>query len=379
MSATHGGDWRALESALRSSLQLLRDKWGPRARLRGNTGGTPGEEEKETAGAAAGPPSALEALPIDVKLYIMSFLTPKDLIYLGSTNLYWRITIQDPLLWRYFLIRDLPSWNSVDRESLPDAKIFNQPFAELDNMGPYNFMAAYKKCCSFHKRCLKPNWPMYGTMPSFLQSLITQAEPRFAMFGPGLEDLDQSLVYKMMGSPEILPLAGMPSRQIHGIGSGVTFHLNGQKFNILTLYSKTSKERQRDKADTNSINKMFYEVSKVDGTTQYNLIEHVQNVCRVADGFIYVADAEAHKRHNRQTEFARMAAMLDPTLGPSTRPLLILSCISNARMERIPCIYLAHQLQLNLVDRPWMVQDTEAATLVGLLDGIQWLLEQIKH
>lgn len=36
------------------------------------------------------------------------------------------------------------------------------------------------------------------------------------MFGPGLEDLDESLVYKMMTSPEILPLAGPPSRQIHG-------------------------------------------------------------------------------------------------------------------------------------------------------------------
>ncbi|XP_063151782.1 F-box only protein 4 [Candoia aspera] len=375
MSASNGGDWRALEAALRNSLQLLRDKWGHRAGLWGTADRALGEDEEETVEPDTTPPSALEALPIDVKLYIISFLTPKDLIYLGSTNHYWRITTQDPLLWRYFLIRDLPSWNSVDWESLPDAKIFNQPFAELDNIGPYNFMAAYKKCCSFHRRCLKPSW----SIPSFLQSLITQAEPRFAMFGPGLEDLDQSLVYKMMGSPEILPLAGMPSRQIHGIGSGVTFHLNGQKFNILTLYSKTSKERQRGKEDTNSINKIFYEVSKLDGTTQYNLIEHVQNVCRLVDGFIYVADAEAHKRHNRQTEFARMAAMLDPTLGPSARPLLILSCISYDRMERIPCVYLAHQLQLNLVDRPWMVQDTEAATLVGLLDGIQWLLEQIKH
>ncbi|KAM3848812.1 F-box only protein 4 [Vipera latastei] len=381
MSVDPGGDWRALECSLRHSLQLLRDKWAQRTRQWRNTDCAPGKQEEamEFVGTDASPSSALETLPIEVKLYIMSLLTPKDLIYLGSTNQYWRITIQDPLLWRYFLIRDLSSWNSIDWESLPDAKIFNQPFVELDNIDPCNFMAAYKKCCSFHKRFLKPCRTTYSIMSSFLPSLITQTEPRFAMFGPGLEDLDQSLVYTMMRSPAILPLAGMPSRQIHGIGSGVTFHLNGQNFNILTLYSKTSKERQRDKADTNSINKMFYEVNNVDGTTQYKLIEHVQNVCRLADGFIYVADAEDHKRHSRQIEFARMSAMLDPTLGPSARPLLILSCISCASKERIPCVYLAHQLQLNLLDRSWMVQDVEAATLVGLLDGIQWLLEHVKH
>lgn len=56
-------------------------------------------------------------------------------------------------------------------------------------------------------------------MTSFLQSLVTQAEPRFAMFGPGLEELDNSLVQKMMTCPEILLVAGLPHRQIHGNGS----------------------------------------------------------------------------------------------------------------------------------------------------------------
>ncbi|XP_062984858.1 F-box only protein 4 [Elgaria multicarinata webbii] len=361
-----GGDWRRLESALRGRLRLLRDKWG----ARGARAEEPGDEKQQW-------PSGLEALPIDVKLYIMSFLTPKDLCYLGSTNHYWKLTVQDPLLWKYLLIRDLPSWHSVDWKSLPDPNIFNRSVAELHNSASCDYMAVYKKCCSCRKRCPKST---YGAMASFLQSLMTPAEPRFAMFGPGLEDLDESLVHKLMTSPEVLLLAGIPSRQIHGIGSGVTFHLNGQKFNILTLYSKTCKERRRAREeDTNLTNKMFIEENGVDGTTQYNLIEHVKNMCGLIDGFIYVANAEAHKRHSRQIEFARMAAMLDPTLGPSGRPLLILSCISSAGIERIPCVYVAHQLQLHQLGQPWMVQDTEAATLAGLLDGIQWLLEQTEH
>ncbi|XP_054842866.1 F-box only protein 4 isoform X2 [Eublepharis macularius] len=234
----------------------------------------------------------------------------------------------------------------------------------------------YKKCFSCQKRPLKSSQSTYRTMTSLLHSLVTQTEPRFAMFGPGLEDLDKSLVHKMMTSPDIFPLAGLPQRQIHGIGSGVTFrYKNQQTLNILTLYSKTSKERRTARQElTNNFNKMFHEINNADGTTQYNPIEHVKNVCQLVDGFIYIADAEAQKRHSRQIEVARMAAMFNPAFGPPRRPVLILSCISSVGIERIPCVYMAHQLQLNLLGQPWMVQDTEAETLTGLLDGIEWLL-----
>ncbi|XP_066472592.1 F-box only protein 4 isoform X2 [Tiliqua scincoides] len=378
MAAGSGADWRRLEAALRSSLWRLRDRWGPRGSPAASPRGRPAEEappEEEEQ------PSALEALPIDVKLYIMSFLTSKDLSYLGSTNHYWRHTVRDPLLWRYLLIRDLPSWHSVDWKSLPDADIFNRSFTELDDSAPCDYMEVYKKCCSYsgHNSCPKSGWSNNDAKVYFLEWLKLRSVPRFAMFGPGLEDLDESLVYKMMTSPEILPLAGLPSRQIHGIGSGVTFHVNGyQRINILTLYSKTSKERHRAREENPSpVNKMFCEEMGPDGTMRYNLIEHVKHMCGLIDGFIYVADAEAHKKHNRAVECARMATMLDPALGPKDRPLLILSCISHAGMERIPCVYMAHQLQLNLLNQPWMIQDAEAATLDGLLNGIEWLLGEI--
>ncbi|KAJ7335023.1 hypothetical protein JRQ81_012964 [Phrynocephalus forsythii] len=369
-----GGEWSRFESALRASLRLLRDRWAERGRFPGQARGVPASSESPPT-----PFSALEALPADVLLYIMSFLEPRDLSHLGSTNRYLRVTVQDPLLWRYLILRDLQSWHTIDWKSLPDAKIFNRSFAELNDNGTYDYMEVYKKCYSCCKRRLNSNQPFYGTVASLIQSLITQAEPCFAMFGPGLEDLDESLVLKLMTSPEILPLAGVPSRQMRGIGSGLNFHLNGQKFNILTLYSKTRKERlQAKEKDTNPVNKMFNE-KNLDGTTQYTLIEHVKHMCGVVDGFIYVADAEVPKRRSHQIEVAWMSAMLDPALGPSNRPLLVLSCISYAQNERIPCVHLAHQLQLSRLGQPWRVQDTEVATLIGLLDGIQWLVEQAGH
>ncbi|XP_067401680.1 F-box only protein 4 [Emydura macquarii macquarii] len=384
MAAGNAGDGSRLESALRSSLRFLRDKWarGPRqcggqaaaVATEGSSGGV--EEASEEI-------CALQALPIDVQLYVMSFLSPRDLCHLGSTNQYWSLAVQDPLLWRYILLRDLPSWSSVDWKSLPKVEIFNKSFCELNDNALCDYMTIYKKSCPQSRRYLKSSRPTYGAVTSFLQSLVTQAEPRFALFGPGLEELDESLVRRMMTCPEILPVAGLPQRQIHGIGSGVSFELNNhQKFNILTLYSTTSMERKRARTEqTVTVNKMFYQENSIGGNQQavhYNVIAQVKKVCEVVDGFIYVANAEAHKKHDRQDEFAHILAMIDPTLGPPNRPVLVLSCTSQADIKRIPCVYMAHQLQLNLLSQPWMVQDTVAATLSGLLNGIEWILGEVE-
>ncbi|NXU81870.1 FBX4 protein, partial [Oreotrochilus melanogaster] len=323
---------------------------------------------------------ALQALPIDVQLNIMSFLSPQDLCRLGSTSCYWRAAVQDPLLWRYLLLRDLPFWTSVDWKSLPDVEVFNKAFSEVSDNVLYDYMAVYRKSCPQSKRSLKLNRPQYRSVTSFFQWLVTRAEPRFAMFGPGLEELDDSLVQKMMTCQEILQIAGLPQRQIDGIGSGVSFQFNNnQKFNILTLYSTTSEERRRAREEQAvTVNKMFCQENSVAGNQQavhYSVITQVKKVCEVVDGFIYVANAEAHKKHDRREELARILAMIDPALGPPNRPLLVLSCVSHTGVKRIPCVYMAHQMQLSLLRQPWMVQDTIAATLAGLLSGIEWLLE----
>ncbi|KAL2294239.1 hypothetical protein Nmel_007964 [Mimus melanotis] len=302
--------------------------------------------------------ATLNDFQIDVQLRIVSFLSPQDLCRLGSTSCYWRAAVQDPLLWRYFLLRDLPSWTSVDWKSLPDEEIFNKAFSEVSDNALFDYMAVYKRSCPQGRRSLKSSRPRYGAVTSFLQSLVTQAEPRFAMFGPGLEELDNSLVQKMMTCPEILLVAGLPHRQIHGIGSGVSFQFNNnQKFNIVTLYSTTSVERRRAREEQAvAVNKMFYQENSTSGNqqaTHYSVIAQVKKVCKVVDGFIYVANAEAHREHDRQEELARILAMTDPALGPPNRPLLVLSCVSHAGM-----------------------QDTVAATLDGLLNGIEWLLEE---
>ncbi|XP_029433939.1 F-box only protein 4 isoform X2 [Rhinatrema bivittatum] len=374
MAETPGlqGEWGRLESVL-NTFRHFRDRYLLSARK------AAAASPRGVAGECSESP--LQTLPVDMQLYIMSFLSPRDVCQLGSTNHYWHEMVQDPVLWRYFLLRDLPSWTSVDWNSLPGVELLKTSFSKLADGIPNDYMAGYLKSCP-QSRSLKSSFPRYGTMTSFFQSLITHAEPRFAMFGPGLEEMDDSLVRRMMTSPGLLPVTGISQRQIDGIGSGVSFLFNNQhKFNILTLYSTTSKERERARAgQSNIVNRMFLHeavIGENQESLQYSVIPQVQEACRAVDGFIYVANAEAHKNHNRQDEYAHILAMTDPSLGPPNRPVLVLSCVTRAGVKRVPCVYMAHELCINLLTRPWMVQDTEVETLTGLLDGMEWMLGQV--
>ncbi|XP_039698507.1 F-box only protein 4 isoform X9 [Pteropus medius] len=284
----HHSDWGRLEAAILSGWRNFWQSVGKERAARS----TSREEADEEA-------STLTRLPIDVQLYILSFLSPHDLCQLGSTSHYWNETVRDPILWRYFLLRDLPSWSSVDWKSLPDLEILKKPISEVTDGTSFDYMAVYKMCCPYTRRSLKSSRPMYGAVTSFLHSLIIQNEPRFAMFGPGLEELNTSLVLSLMSSEELCPTAGLPQRQIDGIGSGVSFQLNNQhKFNILILYSTTRKERDRAREEhTSAVNKMFSLQNEGDDQqgSRYSVIPQIQKVCEVVDGFIYVANAEAHK------------------------------------------------------------------------------------
>ncbi|XP_072461834.1 F-box only protein 4 isoform X2 [Notamacropus eugenii] len=364
-------DRSRLEAAI---LSGWRSFWQSVGKERPEQGATPAEDEEACA---------LTRLPIYVQLYIMSFLSPHDLFELGRTSRYWNVTVRDPMLWKFFLLRDIPSWSSVDWKSLPDLQVLKKPLSEVIDNELYDYMAMYKMSCPHTRRHLKSSRHMYGAVASFLQSLILQTEPRFAMFGPGLEELHVSLVLSLMSCTELSPMAGLPQRQIDGIGSGISFQLSNQhKFNILVLYSTTRKERDRAREEqTSAVNKIFNR--QIPGNDEqsgrYSVIPQIQKVCEVVDGFIYVANGEALKKHEWEDEFSHIMAMTNPAFGSPERPLLVLSCISQATVKRMPCFYLAHELKLNELQLPWMVQDVEAETLTGFLNGIEWILGEVDY
>nr|XP_040050715.1 F-box only protein 4 [Gasterosteus aculeatus aculeatus] len=386
-------------SAVIRSLRRFRDRYF--------TNAGPVVEGDLTDAAAEPHPGFLDSFPVDVQFLIMTFLRPVDICNLGAASRYWRAVVRDPLLWRYFLLRDMLNWPSIDHVSMPQLEMLDVPLIdqgeslddreEWDDKGmesTVDYMSEYLKGCPSSRQQWLPSRPAYEVVTSFLQSLVPSSEPRYAMFGPGMEQLDVSLVTRLMYAPDILPMLGTPQRQINGIGSGISYMFKNQhKFNILTLYSNNRAEREKAKVQEHSIsNKLFtFEGTDDSGSPIYSPAPQVQQVCQVVDGFIYVANAEPG-RGDGESEAAQIRAVLSSAQDSATRPLLVLSCVSREESEevrttrlqpaasrnagrcRTPCVDMAKRLGLPQLANPWMVQDTVAESLSGLLDGVSWLL-----
>ncbi|KAF7200509.1 F-box only protein 4 isoform X2 [Nothobranchius furzeri] len=338
----------------------------------------------------------LDSLPVDLQFLIMTFLSPVDICKLGATSQYWRAMVRDPLLWRYFLLRDMLQWSSIDHLSMPDLELLDAPLVsedeslddreegtEKDREFKFDYMSEYLKGCPSCRQKWLPSRPAYKLVTSFLHYLVPSSEPRYAMFGPGMEQLDVPLVTRLMHAPDLLPVSSTPHRQINGIGSGISFLFNNQhKFNILTLYSTNRAERERARLEQqSSSNKLFSFVgSDNSGCPVYSPAPQVQQVCQVVDGFIYVTNAEPGKG-DEKTEMAQIKAMLNCAENTSSKSLLVLSCVSREQEEetstarsRTPCVYMAQRLGLSQLSNRWMVQDTVAESLSGFMEGIAWLL-----
>ncbi|KAF7665348.1 hypothetical protein LDENG_00145990 [Lucifuga dentata] len=390
---------RLNESVVILSLRRFTDRYFPsRSKL---------SRDDQTLAACSGvePPTGfLDCLPVDIQFLMMTFLSPADICRLGATSQYWRAMVRDPLLWRYFLLRDMPYWPSIDHVTMPQLESLDAPLNSEDESlddreegrdkgkeSKYNYMAEYLKACPSCRQRWLPSRAPYEVMTSFLQSLVPSSDPRYAMFGPGIEQLSVSLVTRLMHAPDVLPVVGTPQRQIEGIGSGISYMFNNQhKFNILTLYSTNRAERERARAQQQTISsKLFtFEGTDQSGCPIFNPAPQVQQVCQVVDGFIYVANAE-NERGGGNSEAAQIRAVLSSARGSASRPLLVLSCVSREEPEvissaslrtksqaryRTPCIDIAQRLGLPQLANPWMVQDTVAESLSGLLDGLAWLL-----
>ncbi|KAM9858855.1 F-box only protein 4 isoform 2-T2 [Aulostomus maculatus] len=388
------------ESVVIRSLRRFRDAYFPNsARVNRDAVMDVGGEEPQLG--------FLDRLSVDLQFLIMTYLSPVDICRLGATSQYWRAMVRDPLLWRFFLFRDFPYWPSIDHLTMPQLDLLEAPTISdnefLDDTeegrdegmkARPDYMAEYLKGCPSCRQKWLPSRAPYQVVTSLLQSLVPSAEPRYAMFGPGMEQLDVSLVTRLMHAPDLLPVSGTPHRQINGIGSGISYMFNNlHKFNILTLYSSNRAERERAREQKQYLsNKLFtLEGGDDSGHLIYKPAPQVQQVCQVVDGFIYVANAEPEKTDDRESEVAQIRAVLSSAWGSASRPLLVLSCVSREEGEaavatnlqctsgnrircRTPCVHMAKRLSLSQLVNPWMVQDTVVESLSGLLDGISWLL-----
>nr|XP_032822054.1 F-box only protein 4 isoform X2 [Petromyzon marinus] len=420
-------EWRRLERALLASLLGVRDAYRRRftAAAREETEPPPPAREETEPPAppreemerppqeerdARQPGSALDWLPLGVQLYTMSFLGARDLAALGSASRLWRCLASDPLLWRRLLLKDALAWRCVGRVGMPDVHALTR--AHLAVAADFKAMYARGHAENPSRAGSRRAAPgVVARLPQLLRAALgARIEPRFAMFGPGLERLRVSLVRQLLSSPNEFRVA--PSLQQHphaGVGSGISFVFDEDRtFNILTLYSATKSERERG-ADAANVGAAPDKLLVLDGgasgvrgqgdgerppsraSRRYRPTAHVQDACRHVDAFIYVANAEAGPGEPETAEgekgegggsggggadeTARVSAMLEA--GPPGSPLLVLACTSEPSTVRVPSLLLAHRLRLQALPRAWLVCAADASSLGGVREGISWLLHSL--
>jgi len=72
-------------------------------------------------------------MKVGVQFVILTLLPPEDICRLGATSRHWRAMVRDPLLWKYFLLRDTPHWPSVDHVTMPKLEALTSPLC-LDDL-----------------------------------------------------------------------------------------------------------------------------------------------------------------------------------------------------------------------------------------------------
>ncbi|CAF1076292.1 unnamed protein product [Rotaria sp. Silwood1] len=300
-------------------------------------------------------------LPDEVYLHLFSFLSPMDLCQISNVCKKWYRLATDDNVWRQRLIRDMKFWPSISSRSNPLSYIL----VESDRSPKEIYLT-----CSptIHRRLNPTEQPFvsFSHLSKYVRSWFSTSKD-LIMFGPGLESYTSPLVKNLLWdeSKRFQTMGMIPGHA--GFGSGIKMKLHTHLFNLITLYTNCMKEREnRTNTDRLITNNRLVQSNNID---HFEISPQVRDVCREANGLVYVIDA---CRENKLNDFCTELQVM--TKEFSYLPLLILSCIRNTETKRWSAIDVVRDLQLTSLGNQWLVQDCCVDDMNGVEKGFIWLL-----
>ncbi|XP_033738378.1 F-box only protein 4-like [Pecten maximus] len=310
--------------------------------------------------------SIFHKLPLNVKLHIFSYLGVRDLCRVSGVCRDWYDVSQDNILWQEKLARNIQSWNIISH--LTNPAMYKEVQSEWTNR------EIFLRCSPEINRIMHERNSMLTSISNMLRYFLPKKVPKIAMFGPGLESENTSiLVRQMLTARTLLEQVGMVPGQFDGVGSGWLLKMaDCSNFQLSVLYSASKSIRQQPGWDRINGNNLL-QVSIQDGEVGVELKPAVKDFCRTVDAFIYVIDSTLSATGESNQEFY---TMVNERWSATHVPVLVLSCIKNSNASRIPCIKVVEKLAMSNMNRPWQVRDCEAENLTEVLEGIRWVVEQ---
>jgi len=320
-------------------------------------------------------PNLFGFLPVDLKLYIFSFLDAKSLCMACCVNQEWSQLTCDNLLWQHRLECDWKSWSTITH--------LTNPQMYIDIECEWSTKEIYLKCSPEFQRQLHQANSTFHQVSSVLKSFIPKKIPKVAMFGPGLEQSTSGLVRKMLYEDnEKFKRVAMFPGQFDGLGGGMTLKFCvGHSVHLSVLYSASKQERE-NRGDQNRLNqnKMLQGMGSMgaDGKPEYELTPQLKDFCKTLDAFICVIDA-SETQETIENARPELEAMIREQKSTSQTPLLILSCIKDNSKHRLPASDIVSMLKLSAVSQPWMVIDCVTDMLDAVDTGMVWMVDQAQY
>ncbi|CAF0748649.1 unnamed protein product [Rotaria sordida] len=299
-------------------------------------------------------------LPDEVYLHLFSFLSPIDLCQISNVCKKWYRIATDDNVWRQRLKRDVKFWSSISSRSNPLSYILVQSDRSQKE--------TYLTCSPTIRRCSNSadeSFVSLSVLSNYLRSWFATSKD-LIMFGPGLESYTSPLVKNLLWdeSKRFQTMGMIPGHA--GFGSGIKIKLHNNLFNLITLYTNCMKEREsRTNTDRLVSNNRLVQSNDID---HFEISPQVRDVCREANGLVYVIDA---CRENKLNDFCTELQVM--TREFSCLPLLILSCIRNTKTKRWSAIDVVRDLQLSSLGNQWLVQDCCVDDMTGVEEGFMWL------
>jgi len=306
-------------------------------------------------------PSILD-LPDEIYLHLFSFLSPIDLCQISGVCKKWYRLATDDSVWNRRLQRDVKTWPAISSRSNPLSYALVQSDRSTKEI--------YLSCSPTIRRRsnqIDDGFLYFSQVSKYFRSWFGNSKD-LIMFGPGLESYTSPLVKNLLWdeSKRFQTLGMIPGHA--GFGSGIKMKLDNFLFNLITLYTNCMKERENRSKNERLVATQNRLIQSKDAS-QFEISPQVREVCREADGLIYVIDAS---QLNQLDEFLTDVQVM--TREFSHLPLLILSCVRDRETKRWSAIDIVKELQLSSLGNPWTVQNCCVDDLTGVEDGFRWIL-----
>jgi len=310
--------------------------------------------------------ATFDSLPVRLQFEIFLTLSGADLCRCSRVCRNWQLLTSDDFIWNRILKRESRHWSRIYSNRNPD----------LYRSFGFSSKQIYLQC---HPRATGSQSTL-TTAQFFLHHYLTMFRPRIVMFGPGLERESSKIVRSILtdrlsNDSYRFIVTGLVAGEFSGIGSGISLKLDDQSFNLITLYSNSkSIRRQMNGENRVEQNKLF--MHRTEHQQTYELQPAIQELCKHSHGLVYVID-RTQSFHEVASCQSELSAMTCPLWTAVSVPLLILACNRGYSEDLMSAVDVVRALRLGRIGRKWLVQTGEVESLIGIREGISWLLHQV--